>query len=210
MNKIFARAAGIAAAALTIVTLSAGVASASTPQLKNVGGRTPFTTTTTIGPQAVAGGKGTWANTVTFTRKTRFTGGADVTDALCGPQADDCYIIQVKITDTGTVRTVKHAFQPNQLVAAGKRITGAAQSGTFKGTGTVIFYASGYPYASMVAPNVNGPIDTPDWYKQFFGAGTRFGVGDPLVETVTYKVGAQSWVTGADLGQGKRDGNITR
>lgn len=142
------------------------------PNLKNVGGFTPSIASTKVASTGVGGGKGVWAN-AKFTRTAMITGGADVSLPNCSPQAKDCYIYQIDIKDTGTFRSVRNAFRPNQTVA-GKKINGVV-NGNVTGTYEVEFYSSGVPHEEIVPGGKSGNLDTAHWYKMFFGAGTRFG-----------------------------------
>lgn len=193
------------AAAAAVVAL-AGTAQAS--GLPNQGGLTPAEKITTVTTQQLAAGHGTWARTVTFKRDALITGGAFVSKAFCPGSDEYCYIFEAKLTDTGTFRTVARAFAPNQF-RAGTRIS-RAMNGTFKGTADVIFYAtSQFPRVSSVPGTVSIGLDTANWYKRFFGAGTRYGISKGLQMTTTYRACGQKWVQNPAGGQSRSAGNIT-
>lgn len=179
------------------------------PSLKNVGGFTPSTAVTNVSSTGVSGGNGVWSN-AKFKRTATVTGGADVPVANCAPQAVDCYIYQINITDKGTFKTVLHAFRPNQIVA-GKRISGVV-TGSVTSSYVVQFYSSGVPHEEIVPGGKSGNLDTAHWYKLFFGAGTRFGtagLASPVFTSVYSGCGQKWTVTNTNHnGQIASAGNI--
>ena len=175
-----------------IRTLTHAAVSRVVPNLKNVGGFTPSTAVTNVGTTGVSGGKGVWSN-AKFTRTATISGGADVSVAFCG-HAKDCYIYGLTITDKGSFKSVLNAFRPNQSTP-GLKIKGIVK-GTYKGTLYVEFYASGVPHEEIVPGGKSGSLDTPHWYRLFFGAGTRYGTAGlaPPKFTFTYSGCGQKWI----------------
>ena len=205
-----ARLAAIAALAAGVATAAGAAAAAMHPGLQNVGGRTPATAKTSVAPQFVAGDRGNWARTGTYRLKVTVTGGAAVPKPDCGPGSPDCYIFQAVAVITGTWKSLPGAFTPRQNIP-GRRIAGIVH-GTFTGTLTWDFDASGYPYARLVPGSVTS-LDLGTWYRRFFGPGTRFGGKGLDARSFTYQAGgcAQKWTVSAATGngQGPGAGNIT-
>ena len=196
--------AGLALAATVSVLGAAAAQAGVTPALQNVGGYTPTTSTLSIAPHQIVGLKGAWANANKSSVTITITGGAGVTPANCHLDADEryfCYDYDATGKVTGTFRTIPGAWAPNRL-RAGQRIAHAVK-GTFTAALHWTFYGQSYP---RLHPGTL-TVSLSDAYKEFFGAGTRFG-GKGLVSSVwTYRVPACGQTM--TVTNGSYTGNIT-
>jgi hypothetical protein len=192
-------------AGATVATLHLPATASDGPP--NEGGRTPAASSFPAPTGQLKSVRGQWGTIKKASRNILITGGGDVPLPKCGPAAQDCYVFQAVLTDKGTFTGKAGAFTPNQF-RAGLRITGSP-AGTYTGTSTIIFYASGYPYRNEVG--MTGPQDTAHLYKKFFGSGTRFDQNPGFSESFTFKACGQTWHVGGswDKGQDKSAGNIT-
>lgn len=179
--------AGLALAAVASLGFAGAAQAGITPALQNVGGYTPNTSTLAIAPHQITGLKGAWANAGKSSVTITITGGAAVSGAYCHVPVDEpgekyfCYVYDATGKVTGTFRTIPGA----QAARAGQRIT-RAMKGTFTAQLHWSFYGQSYPrlHPGTLTMSLN------DAYKEFFGAGTRFG-GKGLVSSVwTYRIPA--------------------
>lgn len=194
--------------ALGSVMLSAAANASVTPQLQNVGGYTPTTSTLSIPAHQVQGGHGVWSNARQSSVTITITGGAGVTPANCHLDSDEryfCYVYDGEGKVSGTFRTIPRSWAPNQL-KAGQHIK-AAVTGTFTATLEWQFYGQSYP---RLHPG-SLTMSLADAYKEFFGAGTRFGGKGLVSSTWTYRLPCgQTWVIhNSDGGQLISSGQIT-
>lgn len=180
------------------------------------------TTTLTNWPESSGWGIDNFTRTYTVTREHA------VPAADCGTAAQQCYFYDASFGDNGTVTTVNGHASPNSS-DSGATIAGQ-WTGPEVGGGKLEFYAStDTPSVSGVpgtADGSNPPSTTTNWYKQFFPAGTLFGLTTGAnapwitydfnysvqVTCGTNTVKTQTWNDGinpGDDGQGPSDGDIT-
>lgn len=191
-----------AVALLGILAQAAGAAT--TPQLQNVGGRTPATKVTQVAPGNVMGMTGrVWAKSGKEKLAVTITGGAGVTPAYCHEDADEkyfCYVYSATGTLTGAFTTISNAPAP----AGGAKIKGAV-SGQLTASFDWKFFDQAYPYAKLVSGNVTS-WDPKTWVRSFYGPGAAFALTS-FSASYSYKLANcnQKWT----LINGTSKGNIT-
>lgn len=122
-----------------------------------------------------SGSNGNWAYDG-ISRMLFLYGGRPVTPSDCGAAAVKCFAFTGLVDDSGTFRTIRGAYTPNQDVP-GLKIRGQV-SGSLRGSARFAFDASAMPDAALVPRRVNGAQDdTASWYTLAFPHGTTFDAG---------------------------------
>jgi hypothetical protein len=171
MKRISMLAAPAAAAALVVVGLGSGVASAGVRPIK----ATPVQAVTTLTNRPDSGVQGNnWAND-NFTRTAVVSIVGEVAASFCpGTLTGHCYLWNFKLTDSGHFTAIAAQLAP-RVGTLDRSITGQFKGGTPDGQ----FYSSWKTAkASLVPATENGAPSgrqtSTNWAEQFFGASAVF------------------------------------